>query len=350
MESAIPNHLKCPRTLGRRIDDDYQPPFPAQVARADASLKEVVMGYFGVQTIGDDRRSHAVKGLKVIVQQFAGADGPQYHDLAQYRDADGYDNLIAIAYWKAPDSFKRWHASKPVADWWNSSERLKDGVGYFREVVVPRAEQFETLYAFKDAYPGVGAIMGGASDDVQEHGYWGGMRDRIPLSQTDRLSPVGELTKAASSPGHGGRVVISGHANIAVIRSGQDWADAEADERKLYLEEIEPVLRAGMDFLRDEGKSVGCYCNRYVTHIDVDGRPLEKSFGLSHWRSLEALERWSESHPTHLAIFNKFLQTVAGFQKLRLYHEVSVVDETAQQYEYVNCHPRTGMMRDARAS
>jgi aldoxime dehydratase len=139
MESAIPNHLKCPRTLGRRIDDDYQPPFPAQVARADASLKEVVMGYFGVQTIGDDRRSHAVKGLKVIVQQFAGADGPQYHDLAQYRDADGYDNLIAIAYWKAPDSFKRWHASKPVADWWNSSERLKDGVGYFREVVVAQS-------------------------------------------------------------------------------------------------------------------------------------------------------------------------------------------------------------------
>ena len=105
-----------------------------------------------------------------------------------------------------------------------------------------------------------------------------------------------------------------------------------------------------MDFLRDEGKSVGCYCNRYVTHIDVDGRPLEKSFGVSHWRSLEALERWSEFYPTHLAIFNKFLQTVAGFQKLRLYHEVSVVDETAQQYEYVNCHPRTGMMRDARAS
>jgi aldoxime dehydratase len=200
MESAIPNHLKCPRALTRRIPDDYQPPFPAQVARADASLKKVVMGYFGVQSIGDDQRSRALSGLKSIVKQFDAADGPQYYDLAQYRDGDGYDNMIAIAYWKTPDEFQKWQASKPVADWWTSDDRLKDGVGYFREVITPRAEQFETLYAFKGDYPGVGAIMGGASDDVQEHGYWGGMRDRIPFSQTDRMSPVGELTKMANQP------------------------------------------------------------------------------------------------------------------------------------------------------
>jgi aldoxime dehydratase len=74
----------------------------------------------------------------------------------------------------------------------------------------------------------------------------------------------------------------------------------------------------------------------------------KKASALAIGVPLAALARWSESHPTHLAIFNKFLQVVAGIKKLRLYHEVSAVDANAQQYEYANCHPRTGLMRDAR--
>ena len=33
MESAVDKHLVCPRTLSRRVDDEYQPPFPMFVAR-----------------------------------------------------------------------------------------------------------------------------------------------------------------------------------------------------------------------------------------------------------------------------------------------------------------------------
>jgi aldoxime dehydratase len=28
MESAIDEHLKCPRTRTRRVEDDYTPPYP----------------------------------------------------------------------------------------------------------------------------------------------------------------------------------------------------------------------------------------------------------------------------------------------------------------------------------
>jgi aldoxime dehydratase len=105
-----------------------------------------------------------------------------------------------------------------------------------------------------------------------------------------------------------------------------------------------------MDFLRDEGQSVGCYSNRYVQFIDLEGRPLEQSFGLGHWRSLDLLERWAESHPTHLRIFVTFMGVAANLTKLRLYHEVAVFDAAAQQYEYINCHPGTGLMRDAAAA
>lgn len=49
MESAIDKHLKCPRTLSRRIHDEYEPPFAMWVARADEDLEQVVMAYLGIQ-------------------------------------------------------------------------------------------------------------------------------------------------------------------------------------------------------------------------------------------------------------------------------------------------------------
>jgi aldoxime dehydratase len=237
------------------------------------------MGYFGVQAKGKNLDGKILKALQDVVGSFKADDGPKHHDLGRYCDADGYDNIIAIAYWD---------------------------------------------------------------------NHWGSMRDRFPLSQTDRMSSSGELNRRETSPAVGTRVVVSGHSNLAIIRSGQDWVETEGEERKAYLEEMEPTLRVGMDFLRDDGSSIGCYSNRYMRHINLDGELIERSFGLSHWRSLDLLERWAESHPTHLQIFTTFFRIAAHLAKLRLYHEVSVLDADAQYYEYINCHPNTGLIRDAR--
>jgi aldoxime dehydratase len=137
------------------------------------------------------------------------------------------------------------------------------------------------------------------------------------------------------------------HDNLCLIRSGQDWSDTDAAERKLYLEELEPVLREGMDFLRDDGLRIGCYANRYMRVLGADGRPIEKSYGQSWWHSLAALERWAESHPTHVRIFGaamKYLSTLGPAAKLRLYHEVTVAAAAEQFFEYRDCHARTGML------
>ena len=115
----------------------------------------------------------------------------------------------------------------------------------------------------------------------------------------------------------------------------------------MYLEDVEPVLRAGMDFLRDEGRPIGCWANRYVTVDGADGQPAQKRYGMSWWKSLAALERWAESHPTHVAIFGaamKYLSTLGPAAKLRLYHEVTVVRADEQFFEYLNCREGTGMM------
>ena len=49
----------------------------------------------------------------------------------------------------------------------------------------------------------------------------------------------------------------------------------------MYLEEVEPILHSGMDYLWDDGLEIGCYANRYMTVVDSNGRPLEKSYGMS---------------------------------------------------------------------
>lgn len=346
MESAIDKHLMCPRLRARRIDDDYTPPFPGWVGRADASISRYVMAYLGVQSHGERQLGAACGALRQILQSLAGEDAPQHYDMAHYVDAAGYDNMIAIAYWQDPDAFARWEASEPVANWWNAEQRGADGLGYFREIASPGVERFETLYAMPVGMEGVGLAMGTRSDEIQEHGYWGSMRDRIPLSQTDAMLPSGQLA-AERAPN---RVRVSGHENLVIIRSGQDWSETVDKERELYLGEMEPVLRAGMDFLRDEGLPVGCYSNRYLRHIDAHGQPEEKSFSVSHWRSLSHLERWSESHPTHIEIFGTFMRMVQSLQaelKWKGYHEVSVLRAEDQRYEYINCHPATGLLRAA---
>ncbi|MCV9880237.1 aliphatic aldoxime dehydratase [Brenneria izbisi] len=350
MESAIDKHLKCPRTLSRRVPDDYQPPFPMWVGRADERLQQVVMAYFGVQFRDEEQRPAALEAMRRIVASFDLPDGPQHYDLTQHIDNQGYGNLMIAGYWKDPASHCRWLRSPAVTGWWAADERLNEGLGYFREIVAPCAEQFETLYAFRDNLPGVGAVMDGISDEIEEHGYWGSMRDRFPVSQTDWMQPSGVLRVIAGDPAKGGRVVVQGHDNIALIRSGQDWVNAEADERALYLDEILPTLQAGMDFLTDNGQTVGCYSNRFVRNIDLQGNLLDLSYNIGHWRSVEKLERWAESHPTHLRIFTTFFRVAAGLTNLRLYHEVSVSNEQSQVFEYINCHPQTGMLRDAQSN
>lgn len=100
---------------------------------------------------------------------------------------------------------------------WASSERLEDGIGYFREILSPRVEHYETMFNTPDRLEGIGMVMGGISGDIQEHGYWGSARDRIPLAQTDALSPSGNLRVLSGTPAHGQRVRIAGHDNVAIV-------------------------------------------------------------------------------------------------------------------------------------
>jgi aldoxime dehydratase len=338
MESAIPQHLQTTRSRHRRVGDDYRPPYPSFVARYKPSISDVVMAYFGVQYRGDAPAA-ATRSLSEIASRFSGPDGPGHWDRAHYIDQAGYSNVVSVAYWNHVARFDAWFASAREA-WTGQSG---DGIGRFIEILRPSVARYETLFSSPDRAEGLAVIADGMSGEVQEHAYWGGMRDRIPLSQTSEMAHGGKPLLVRD----GTRLRVIAHNNLCLIRSGQDWSDTEASERKMYLEDVEPVLREGMDFLRDEGSSIGCYANRYMRVLGKDDAPAEKSYGQSWWQSLSALERWAESHPTHVRIFGaamKYLSTLGPSAKLRLYHEVTVATADEQFFEYAGCHPRTGML------
>jgi aldoxime dehydratase len=275
-------------------------------------------------------------------QALGAANAPGHWDRARYVDEAGHGNVISIAYWDRPAVFDAWFGAQGAG--WASGSRQYAGCGTFTEVVRPAVERYETLFSANDRAEGVAVLADGMSDVVREHAYWGGARDRMPLSQTGDLAPAG--APKVVTEGLYRRVVP--HENLCLIRSGQDWGDTPPEERRMYLEDVEPVLRQGMEFLRDEGLSIGCFANRYMRVVDAQGRDCEKSFGMSWWRSLADLERWAESHPTHVAIFGaamKYLSTLGPAAKLKLYHEVTVATAEEQFFEYFNCHPQTGMLR-----
>lgn len=226
MESAIAPHLQTERTQNTNTPTDYKPPYPAWTARFTPLIKQVVMGYFGIQS---------AKAISL-------------------------ETLEPIAYWDAQSQFTAWKASSQFNTWRHSRERENEDYGYFMEVVSPETANFETLFSDPHSPEGVAYLGQGMSDQILEHAYYGSARDRLPIAQTDALAS--DSVKPSSTQ-QDKRIHVSGKDNLCLIRSGQDWSATANTERAKYLVEIEPVLHEGMNFLRDEGDSIGCLSCRH---------------------------------------------------------------------------------------
>jgi len=181
---------------------------------------------------------------------------------------------------------------------------------------------------------------------VAEHGYWGGARDRIPVSADDELSAAARLARTPCES-FGRRLHIAPHANLCIIRSGQDLSDCTGRELQDYQRRVYPALLQGMEYLRDHPAETGCYSCRFMAELDA-AKPTSRTFGLATFVSLGHLERWAAEHPSHLAIFQSFLelaQELGAAMRLRLWHEVYVLRGGGDDwFEYVNCHPDTGLL------
>ncbi|MUL81306.1 MULTISPECIES: phenylacetaldoxime dehydratase family protein [unclassified Mycolicibacterium] len=340
--SAIPPHLRVERTVA----PTRNPPCGhSEFASFSHFLPETVtalsIAYIGVQSSSATWEELA-NAIATVDNDLNLDGGSEYRDRARYTDASGFKTILIAAYWLDTNAFDQWW--RDTGHRWVDSQRPADGFGRFVESLQPGVERIETIVSSADGREGFGAIAEHSSAPIAEHGYWGSMRDRLPVAQVDTI-PRGDTAPVLTRDGR--THVVHLHANACIIRSGQDYTDTQGDERSYYVESVEPILRSGMDFLRDEGVIGGCYTNRYMQIVDANFCPVEKSYAVSWWADMSALELWARSHPTHVAIFDSFMRHMNKFDqdaRLRLYHEVVVPDTRQQMYRYLDCHPDTGLL------
>jgi aldoxime dehydratase len=343
-EVSTSRNLICLASSPRHMPPDWKPPASAWAASFAQQTTPVVMAYFGIQ-LGE--RGHEQRE-SLPDKFFARANGPDNLESANYVDRSGCRTLISSAYWTNPASYESWKLQSGFDTWWHDSARVNGSLGYFREILTVPTDRFETISTY-DTQVGVARTGCPVVGPIREHNYWGSMRDRLQVSaEDDLLSAHGEqLPRLGAAATLGRRLRVKVPENLAIIRSGQDWTDCTSAELAEYNDSVRPALIEGMNFLRDHPDETGCCDLRFAEESAQDGAALKKTFGLGYFLTLGHLEKWAAMHPTHLAIFAKFLTMVRDHGKdlkLKLWHEVSVLPAAGQVFEYINCHPGTGLL------
>ncbi|CAO2652919.1 Nn.00g023300.m01.CDS01 [Neocucurbitaria sp. VM-36] len=357
LECAIPEHLRKERTCPMSTPINYQPPFPSYCARFPTQMKDLVMAIIGAQYASlSDSDDAGISAIKTFITSAPEGIRPSFSEVASVTDKRGAYNIALLAYWPNTEAYESWEVASGFKTWWQSPERESEGHGWFQEILRPTVERFETVFSNNENPEGAANMQESISGEMQEHGYWGSMRDRLAVAQDDKLE--GEKSDAVNSivsrvdsvdGTTSKRVHVPGKKNLCVIRSGQDWSDTLPAERKLYLETMHPVLIEGMNFLRDQGREIGCYANNLWDVVDTKTHEanLERTFGLGFFDDLKSLESWSKSHQTHINIFGGFLKYAKKLNNvlsLRLFHEIYVLEASQQYFEYIGCHEETGML------
>lgn len=339
MESAIPDHLLCPRQRPARIADGFRPPGRAVVPRFAESVSAVSVAYFGLQHPPPRLTDGAWSAATWLIDQLQTADGPGHMDVTEFTDGAGFRNLLWACYWPGRGVEPWWQR---IGHRWTGDASLFPKLGRFAEIFTPTVDRIDAL-TDGAALHGLARLAGRTSGPVLEQGYWGAMRDRIALSQTDAMTPHGRFELLAE----GDLLKVHPPANLCVMRTSQDWSAAGAAERAAYFDELEPTMKAGTDLLQVSGASLGCVCSRYTWPIGGTRENQGASFGMSIWRSLIDLERWAESHPMHQAGHEASVRHAARFgtaSQISRYHEVLVPSERQVRFEYRNCHRATGVL------
>ncbi len=109
---------------------------------------------------------------------------------------------------------------------------------------------------------------------------------------------------------------------------------------------IREPLDRGMAYLRENPLNTGCCSLRFQQTCDIEGSPRLETHALGYFLSLKHMEEWSEKHASHEAIFSAAMQYYRKFGKsnqLRTWHEVFVLPEAGQSFEYINCASGTGL-------
>lgn len=339
-------HVEYERTVAAQKPDGHRPAAPRHSLRWNKPVSAIVADYFALQGANlswDEQRSFFDRATSA----FEDVDGPDSHETMRSRDEHGFTNAIVVAYWTDPLRHARWSLASLLSRWFNDPARLADPAGIWRETTTVPYDRHETIYSENWYRVGIGRTANSVIVPITTNGYFGAARDRLPISAIDRLeSPHGEQAPdARSEPPKGQRVRVTAPLNMVTLRSGQFWAHAEGEQLDDYVDNLQPRLMTGMDYLVAHKPETGTLALNTMTNLDRDGNPLRETSVYAHFLSLTHLEKWAASHETHLAIYRHAIAMNRKYAQQRQFvswHEL-FVHQTAT-FEYVNCHPNTGLL------
>jgi aldoxime dehydratase len=315
----------------------FQPDFDTFHVRYKDGMRTVVRAIFGIENRGGDA-SQTIKYLRTLFNE---TDGPQ---IIERGTVIGGQEELFFCYWVNREAYQRWNTQNSVRDFFENDLALSGDIGRWRETGIISLTHHETNYSHDVDLTGFSALDGTHREKCDLCGYWGAARDRIPISAEDPLLPYGEVRVSSL----GKRATIEASGNMCVIRTSQDWIGAPAAHRDWYLSEVEPVLHTGADFLRDHRAEAGTFAARYIRETTLDGAPLDRTCVLGYFHSLADLEKWTHTHPTHLAIYEAGMKLIYQFGAdlgVRLYHEVTIFPRGQFDAEYVNCSNKIGLLQ-----
>lgn len=306
------------------------------------------VAFFGAQASDevalDDHPLHAWVRAHLVGH----AAGPTCLDHARSQVGATCVEHVVCAYWVSEARFAAWEADATAEGWWRDPARLRGAFGSWREVLrVPRDRQ-ESIY-WRDYPAGLMASPEVTVFPTPYCGYYGAMRDRIPAAATDPLDAPADVNLAhhPERVGYGEHWSIRPPHNLAVIRSANTWGRMDAGQRADYEEKLRVPLKAGMAYLTDNPLPTGCACMRWQGTMDADGGRWPEEHAHAYFLSLRHMESWAEGHATHAAIFEAAItryRTYGPANQLRTWHEVFVLPEDGQRFEYLNCCPETGLL------
>lgn len=319
----------------RNAPPGHWPDFTTYYLKYPVGTREVVRVTIGAE--GEEAPAFIARAIAAL----GGPDAPLTLERGRVIVPADPRTEVLFAYWDDPDAHRRWTEGEACARLFGEAP-----MPHWRETALLPLTHTETHFAQKTRETGLGRVPGTQHAFCPMVGYWGAARDRIPTAADDPLEP-GPTVPPPSRAGEGA-VALVAPANLCTIRTSQDWQVAPADHLQWYREEVEPVLRAGVEHLHAAPLDSGCLSVRYIRETDLDGADADRTCVLAHFRSLGHLEDWARDHPTHHAIFEVAMEMVRRFGEdlgIRLFHEVSVLPAGRFEASYVGCADDTGIQR-----
>ncbi|WP_206996913.1 phenylacetaldoxime dehydratase family protein [Trinickia mobilis] len=343
-------HFEYPRTIAARRPGEFKPAAPKFHVRWQAPVTTIVSDYIAVQRQASDMAAERAF-FQRMRRAFDSAYGPDSFEEMRQTDEAGMVNSIVVAYWTDIVRYALWKHVDSFNAWFRSTEREQEAVGYWRETLTVPYDRMETIFSEPYYHAGLARTRQAALEPMYTAGYFGAMRDRLPISAIDPLnSPYGETTPEGNyAGGPVRRVRVDVPPNVVSIRSGQVWQKAEGEQLDDYYQNLQPKLETGMAYLKEHPETTGYLSLRAIVHLDKDGQELRETSKHGYFLALAQLERWAAEHKSHLDIFKHALamrRKYGADRQVVTWHEVFVLG-TTPSLEYINCHPGTGLLRFA---